>query len=111
MSGKQLLVDVLLAGAAVVQLFCVVGVWRMPHLYDRVHFLAPATSVAPWLVAGAVWTREAMAHQGIVALLIAVFMLVFQPVLTHALLRAARIAEHGDWRPRREETVHRKEPG
>ncbi len=108
MSGKQVLIAVLLGGAALVQLLCVLGVWLMPHVYDRLHFLTPATSVAPWLVAGAIWTREAMAHQGIMALLVAVFMLVFQPVITHATIRAARTRDLGDWRARPNETVHRK---
>ena len=110
MTGKQLLIAVLLGAAALIQFLCVLGVWLMPHVYDRLHFLTPATSVAPWLVAGAVWTREAMAHQGIVALLVAVFMLVFQPVLTHATIRAARAHQLGDWRPRPGETVHRRSP-
>jgi len=36
-----------------------------------------------------------------------VFLLVFQPVLTHATARAARMRELGDWRPSDKETVHR----
>ena len=107
MTATQWVVAVLLGAAGFTQLLCVLGVWLMPHAFDRVHFLGPAAAVAPWLVAGAVWAREALAHQGIVALLIAVFMLVSQPVLTHATIRAARIREHGDWRARSDETVHR----
>ena len=34
-------------------------------------------------------------------------LLVFQPVLTHATARAARMRELGDWRPSDKETVHR----
>jgi multicomponent Na+:H+ antiporter subunit G len=80
----------------------------MPHLFDRLHFVTPLTSVAPWLVAGAVWTREAMDHQGIVALFVAVFLLVFGPVLTHATARAARMhRSDGEWREQPGETVHR----
>ena len=79
----------------------------MPHVYDRLHFLTPATSVAPWLVAVAIWTREEMNHSGVMALLVAVLLLVFQPVLSHATARAARLRRHGDWREQREETVHR----
>jgi multicomponent Na+:H+ antiporter subunit G len=107
MSAKDIVSAVLLGSAGLVEFLCVLGVWRMPHLYDRIHFISPATSVAPWLVAGAVWARESMDHQGIVALLVAVFLLLFGPILTHATVRAARMREHGDWRIRPGETVHR----
>jgi len=108
MTAKEVVNAVLLGAAWLVQVLCVLGVWRMPHLYDRLHFITPATSVAPWLVAAAVWVREAMDHQGIVALLVALFLLLFGPVLTHATARAARLREHGDWRPDRGEKVHRR---
>jgi multicomponent Na+:H+ antiporter subunit G len=89
--ATKLVVDVLLGLAVLIQVLCVVGVWRMPNALDRLHFLAPATSVAPWLVAGAIWTRELLDHQGIVALLIAVLMLGWQPVLAHVTARAATL--------------------
>jgi len=100
-------VAVLLGGAVLLQAVSVLGVLLMPHVYDRLHFLAPASSVAPWLAAGAIWAKEALDHSGVIALLVAVFLLVFQPVLTHATARAARMRELGDWRPSDKETVHR----
>jgi multicomponent Na+:H+ antiporter subunit G len=106
-TAAQILVDVFLVVAGLILALSVLGVWLMPHVYDRLHFLTPVTSVAPWLVAAAVWTREAMNHQGIFALLIALFFLIWQPVLSHATARAARIREHGDWRPQPDESVHR----
>jgi monovalent cation/proton antiporter MnhG/PhaG subunit len=107
-TGRQIVIGVLLGGAGLLQFLCVLGVWFMPHVFDRLHFVTPLTSVVPWLVAGAVWTREAMDHQGIMALLVAVFLLVFGPVLTHATARAARMHGHDDWRQRPDETVHRR---
>ena len=107
MSGTTALVALFLGAAGVIQLLCVLGMWLMPHVHDRIHFLGPATAVAPWLVGAAVWTREALAHQGIMALLIAVFMLVFQPVITHATIRAERMRRRGDWPEQPGETVHR----
>jgi monovalent cation/proton antiporter MnhG/PhaG subunit len=96
--ASHLVVDVLLCLAVLIQILCVLGVWRMPNVLDRLHFLAPATSVAPWFVAAAIWTRELLDHQGIVALLIAILMLGWQPVLAHVTARAAMTRE-GD-RPR-----------
>jgi monovalent cation/proton antiporter MnhG/PhaG subunit len=99
MAATHLVVDLLLGLAVLIQILCVLGVWRMPNVLDRLHFLAPATSVAPWLVAGAIWTRELLDHQGIVALLIAVLMLGWQPVLAHVTARAAMAGERDRPRP------------
>ena len=75
----------------------VVGVMAMPNLYDRLHYLGPASGMGPLLVAGAVVARESLNHQGIEALLVAGVLLLFGPVLTHAMARAARIRDLGDW--------------
>ena len=80
-------------------------VFDSPHLYDRLHYLGPASGLGPLLVAGAVVARESLNHQGIEALLVAGVLLVFGPVLTHAMARAARIREHGDWTIRPGERV------
>jgi monovalent cation/proton antiporter MnhG/PhaG subunit len=104
---KEVLVDTLLALTVLFQLVSAVGLLAMPHLFDRLHFLAPASTVAPILLAGAVVTVESLDHRGILAVLIAVFFLAFQPVITHAMARAARIREYGDWRLRLDEKVRR----
>ena len=103
MSAKEIFIAMLLSIGVLIQLLSVLGVIFMPNLMDRLHFLAPATSLGPAFIAGAVVTREVLNHQGIFAVLIAVFLLVFGPVLTHATARAARIRQHGDWRLQRGE--------
>jgi monovalent cation/proton antiporter MnhG/PhaG subunit len=107
MAWQDVLVDVLLGLAVASLVVSALGLLVMPTLYDRLHFLAPATTWAPVFLAGAVVTVEALDHQGILAVLIAVFLLVTQPVLTHATARAARIRERGDWRVARDEKVFR----
>jgi multicomponent Na+:H+ antiporter subunit G len=107
MTWKALVIDVLLGVSILIQLTSALGILLMPNLFDRLHYLGPASTVAPVLVAGAVVTREAFDHQGIEAVLLALFLAVFGPVLSHATARAARIREHGDWRVRREEAVRR----
>ena len=104
---RQTVVDVLLVLTILVQLVSAVGVLAMPNLMDRMHYLGPASTVAPWLLAAAVVVTERFDHQGIVTLLLAVFLLVFQPVVTHATARAARIRELGDWRVQPDEKVRR----
>ena len=100
-------VGILLALAIAVQLISALGLLLMPNVYDRVHFLGPASTIAPVLVAAAVVTVEAFDHQGIETVLLAVFLCVFGPVLSHATIRAARIRDHGDWRERPDESVRR----
>jgi multisubunit Na+/H+ antiporter MnhG subunit len=106
-SPKDVLIDSLLALSVLVQLACVWGLVAMPHVFDRIHFLGPATSAAPVLVAGAVVARESLSHRGIMAVLVAGFLLVFSPVLTHATIRAARVRRHGDWKLQPQEKAHR----
>ncbi|HEY7282372.1 MAG TPA: monovalent cation/H(+) antiporter subunit G [Actinomycetota bacterium] len=95
-------VAVLLGLALVTTVVSALGLLLMPNLFDRLHYLGPATTVAPVLVAAAVVAAEAFDHQGIEAVLLAVFLVLFQPVLTHATARAARIRDRGDWRIRDE---------
>ncbi len=101
------LVWTLLGLGVLVEALSVAGLLAMPNLADRLHFLTPATSLGGPLLAGAVVAKEALSHQGIVAVLTAAFLLAFGPVIGHATARAARIRRHQDWRPRPGETVHR----
>jgi multisubunit Na+/H+ antiporter MnhG subunit len=103
MTGQQLAIDVLLGLAVLVALGSVVGLIVARDDLDRLHFLAPASVVAPVLVAAAVVGREALDGRGIKALLVAGFFLVLNPILSQATARAQRVREHGDWRPSEEE--------
>ena len=105
MTWKAILVDVLLGAGVTVQLVSVLGLVAMPHVFDRLHFLTPASSVGAPLVAGAVIAQEALSHQGIAAAVVACFVFAYGPVLTHATARAARMRAGGDWRPGPEDTV------
>jgi multicomponent Na+:H+ antiporter subunit G len=107
MAWQDVVVDVLLGLTVLVQVVSAIGLLAMPNLFDRLHYLGPASTVAPVLLAVAVVVTERFDHQGIVTLLLAVVLLVFQPVVTHATARAARIREHGDWRLRAGEKVRR----
>jgi monovalent cation/proton antiporter MnhG/PhaG subunit len=105
---KDVLVWVLLGLGVAVQAMSVAGLLVMPNLYDRVHYLSPATSVGGPLIAGAVVVRESLSHAGLVAVLVALVLMVAGPVIGHATIRAARIRRFQDWRPQPGETVHRR---
>jgi multicomponent Na+:H+ antiporter subunit G len=93
MSG--VVVAVLLIAGVAVELLCCIGVLVMRGPYARLHYTAPA-GVGALLLAVAVVLREGFSLIGDKALLLAVFVLVSAPVLSHVTARAARIRELGD---------------
>jgi multicomponent Na+:H+ antiporter subunit G len=94
---KEVAVAVLLGAGVVVELASVLGALLLRDAFDRLHFTAPATTLGPLAIAAAVIVRESFSQAGIKALLVAVVLLVTNPVLTHATARAARIRAHGEW--------------
>jgi multicomponent Na+:H+ antiporter subunit G len=97
LSAAGLAVAALLAlGVAVTWLSCL-GVLLMRDPYDRLHYTAPASALAPVLIAAAVVVTEGLSAAGIKALLVALVLVGTNPVLGHATARAARIRERGQW--------------
>ena len=99
MSGlvHVVIVALLVCGVAV-EVFCCVGVLVMRGAYARLHFTAPA-GLGALLLAIAIVLREGFSLIGNKALLVAAFVLVSSPVLSHVTARAAHIREHGDVTP------------
>ena len=103
MSAAGLAVAALLAlGVAVTWLSCL-GVLLMRDPYDRLHYTAPASALAPVPIAAAVVVTEGLSAAGIKALLIALVLVGTNPVLGHATARAARIRQFGEWRVQEDE--------
>jgi multicomponent Na+:H+ antiporter subunit G len=76
---------------------------------DRLHFTAPAATLAPACFAAAVLVEEPLSAAGVKAVLVALVVFVTEPVLSHAIARAARVREEGRWCVLDEE-IARKEP-
>jgi monovalent cation/proton antiporter MnhG/PhaG subunit len=93
-----IVVDVLLVLGVASILMSTVGVLVMRDALDRLHFTAPAATLAPICFAVAVLVEEPLSSAGIKAVIVAVLIVVTTPVLSHATARAARIREHGRWR-------------
>jgi multicomponent Na+:H+ antiporter subunit G len=110
MSPRDILVVALLVAGVGVTLASCVGVLVMRDAYDRLHFTAPATTIAPLAIAAAVVLEERLSAAGIKALLVALALLVTNPVLTHATARAARIREFGEWTVQEGEPVKGERP-
>ncbi|HMC06929.1 MAG TPA: monovalent cation/H(+) antiporter subunit G [Solirubrobacterales bacterium] len=78
------------------------GVMVMTRVYDRLHYLGPA-SLGAVLIAAALWVAEGSSFISLKATLLAAFLLIASPTLTHVTARATRISELGDWRPTTDE--------
>jgi multisubunit Na+/H+ antiporter MnhG subunit len=97
--------DVLLALAVFFVLSSALGVVFMRRPYDKVHFVTPASVVAPVLVAAAVLVESGWKENSAMAWLALFFMVLSSPFLAHATIRAMRVREVGDWRPGRGSVV------
>lgn len=109
MTARHVIVAVLLWAGVALELVACLGLIVMRSVYDRLHFSAPAT-LGVVLIAVAVVVEKSFSLIGNKALLIAVFALIGSPLVTHALGRAARLWERGDWRLGPDEHVHVEEP-
>lgn len=98
MSLKEIFVMVLLVGAVFVELGCALGLWTIKDSFDRLHFLGPASTLGPLLVAAAIVLEESLSTNGVKALIAALLLLLTSPILTHATARAARVRQYDHWK-------------
>jgi multisubunit Na+/H+ antiporter MnhG subunit len=109
---RQIVADALLALAVLVVAASAIGVLTMPTAAGKLHYVTPAAVVAPVLVALAVFAREGLDENTGETFVALLFMIAASPFLSHATIRAIRVREHGDWRPRqarREQSAESRE--
>ena len=106
---RQVFVNLFLwVGVGLVLMSCA-GVLVFRNAFDRLHFTGPVT-LGALCIATAVVIHESFSLVGDKAILIAIFMLLTAPLITHATGRAARIATRGDWRIGEDEKIEVEEP-
>lgn len=97
MSGaREVLTDVLLAFATLTVACSALGILVMPSAAARLHYVAPASVVAPVLVTLAIFVKEGLdsdTGQTVIAL---AFMVAVAPFLSHATIRAIRARSEAD---------------
>ena len=98
---KDIFSDILLGLAVLIVLASGVGVLVMRDAYRKLHFVTPVALVAPALVALAVMVQHGVYENTGESFLALFFMIVAGPFVSHATIRAIRVREKGDWRPRR----------
>ncbi len=90
MVTENLAVDVLLGVAVGLELACVAGVVAARTTADRLHFVAAASTVPPVLILAALIVREGLPSNVLAAIVAVAILLLANPVVIHALGRAAR---------------------
>ena len=87
----------LLAAGVGIQLLSCLGLLVARTTFDRLHLVAPATVLGAPLVCAAVLVNESFSQGGIKAIIVAVVLVLANPVLVHVTARAARVRERGRW--------------
>jgi monovalent cation/proton antiporter MnhG/PhaG subunit len=89
----------LVSFGVLVELGCCVGVFVMRDAYDKLHYTGPAAILGPVVFAAAILIQEGVSQAGIKAVLVAVLLIVANPVLTHATGRALYIRQRDHLEP------------
>ncbi len=93
---------VLCAAAVLLTLACALGVAVMRDPWQRLHYIAPPSTLGCALLAAAV-ALDAGGLAAVKPLLTMLLLTALNGVVGHALARAAWVRAHGGWPPRREE--------
>lgn len=109
MSLRVILTNVFLWLGVGLELISCLGVVVMRDTYSRLHFSSPGI-LGGVCIAVAVVIKDSFSLIGDNTIVVAVFLVLASPLLTHATARAARIDEHGEWGLRREEDIEVEEP-
>jgi len=88
-----------------VALFSCIGLTFVRGYFNRLHYLAPVTTVSTTLLLAAVLVKYGWAQPTIKMFLVWGVLLLINSVLTHATARAARVREHGHWTPDLQEKI------
>ena len=108
MSLRHVMTEVSLWLGIALLLLAAAGVVTLRDALDRLH-LPGLAAVGALCVAVAIVIEKSFSLVGDEALLTAVFLIVVSPVATHAIGRAVRISERGDWRLGDDEQVEIEE--
>jgi multicomponent Na+:H+ antiporter subunit G len=102
---RNAIVVLLLVLGVGIELLSCIGMWLMKDVFDRLHFLSPASTLGPLFIAAAILVRESFSLPGNKAILVALLNIATGPVLTHATARAARVRQFGHLAALPEEVV------
>jgi multicomponent Na+:H+ antiporter subunit G len=85
--------------------FTSLGVLLARDALDQIHYLAPGSLIGSVAICAAVLLHDGFSQAGVKAIFIAIILLLTNPVLSHAIARAARIRRKQDLAPREDEQI------
>jgi monovalent cation/proton antiporter MnhG/PhaG subunit len=94
---RHAIADAVLAIGILLELGAVAGTVAMSDPYERLHYSGPAT-LGGIAIAVSIWIASGPSTIALEATLLAAFLLVSSPVLSHFTARAIREWDRGDWR-------------
>jgi len=107
MTGQDIGIAVLLGFGVAGFALTSMGVVLTDDVYEQIHYLAPGSLIGAVAIPAAAVVREGLSQAGAKAILIALLLLVSNPVLSHATARAARIRRKQQLTPRADEDFPR----
>ncbi len=96
---------VLLTFCVATSAICCIALVIVKDVFNRMHYLAPITSVAALALLVAVVVQEGWGQATLKTILIVFILFLVNAVLTHATARAARIRQFGHWLPNPKENI------
>ncbi len=84
---------------------CCLALIVVKDVFNRMHYLAPVTSIGVLALLAAVAIQEGWGQATLKTVLIVFILFLVNAVLTHATARAARVRQYGDWVPQAEEHI------
>ncbi len=110
MSARHIITEVSLWLGVALLVISAFGLLVLRNAFDRLH-LPAVSALGALFVAIAIVVEKSFSLVGDEALLAAVSLVILSPVLTHAIGRAIRITDRGDWRLGDDEGIEIEEPG
>lgn len=93
--AREIIVDVLLVLGVAVMWMSSLGVLAMRTVYDRLHYLGPASTLGALLFGVAMAVQEGGKSEGLKGLFGMLLFAILSPLVTHAIALAARTRTFG----------------
>jgi multicomponent Na+:H+ antiporter subunit G len=94
------LVDVLVVLGVAAEVVCVAGCLAAPTVYDRLHYVAAATTLGPLLILASILGKEGLTAAGLQSIGAVAILFLVNPIVLHATARAARSIDFKDVEPK-----------